>query len=76
MKFTPILVGALSIALATSASAETLTIATVNNGDMIRMQGLSAAFTEATGIDLNWVVLEENTLRQNVTTDIATNGGQ
>ena len=25
---------------------------------------------------LNWVVLEENTLRQNVTTDIATNGGQ
>ncbi|MBS3847396.1 MULTISPECIES: sugar ABC transporter substrate-binding protein [Devosia] len=76
MKLTPILVGALSVALVTSASAETLTIATVNNGDMIRMQGLSSAFTEETGIDLNWVVLEENTLRQNVTTDIATNGGQ
>ncbi|MGV8855584.1 MAG: ABC transporter substrate-binding protein [Devosia sp.] len=76
MKLTPILVGALSIALISSASAETLTIATVNNGDMVRMQGLSSAFTEATGIDLNWVVLEENTLRQNVTTDIATNGGQ
>jgi sorbitol/mannitol transport system substrate-binding protein len=76
MKLTPILVGALSVALVTSASAETLTIATVNNGDMIRMQGLSTAFTEETGIDLNWVVLEENTLRQNVTTDIATNGGQ
>ena len=76
MKLTPLFVGALSLALATSASAETLTIATVNNGDMIRMQGLSSAFTEATGIDLNWVVLEENTLRQNVTTDIATNGGQ
>jgi sorbitol/mannitol transport system substrate-binding protein len=43
---------------------------------MIRMQGLSGAFTEETGIQLNWVVLEENTLRQNVTTDIATNGGQ
>ena len=76
MKLTPILVGAFSIALATSASAQTLTIATVNNGDMVRMQGLSTAFTAETGIELNWVVLEENTLRQNVTTDIATNGGQ
>lgn len=76
MKLTPILVGAFSLALAVSASAQTLTIATVNNDDMIRMQGLSPAFTEATGIALNWVVLEENTLRQNVTTDIATNGGQ
>jgi sorbitol/mannitol transport system substrate-binding protein len=76
MKLTPILVGAFTLALAASASAQTLTIATVNNGDMIRMQGLSSAFTEETGIALNWVVLEENTLRQNVTTDIATNGGQ
>lgn len=76
MKLTPILVGAFSLALAASASAQTLTIATVNNGDMIRMQGLSEAFTADTGIALNWVVLEENTLRQNVTTDIATNGGQ
>jgi sorbitol/mannitol transport system substrate-binding protein len=76
MKLTPILVGAFTVALASSASAQTLTIATVNNGDMVRMQGLSPAFTEETGIALNWVVLEENTLRQNVTTDIATNGGQ
>ena len=76
MKLTPILVGAFTLALATSASAQTLTIATVNNGDMVRMQALSPAFTEETGIELNWVVLEENTLRQNVTTDIATNGGQ
>jgi sorbitol/mannitol transport system substrate-binding protein len=76
MKLTPILVGAFTLALITSASAQTLTIATVNNGDMVRMQALSPAFTEETGIQLNWVVLEENTLRQNVTTDIATNGGQ
>ncbi len=76
MKLTPIIVGALSLALAGSASAQTLTIATVNNGDMVRMQGLSNQFTDETGIALNWVVLEENTLRQNVTTDIATNGGQ
>ncbi len=76
MTRTPLLAGALLLALSGAASAQTLTIATVNNGDMIRMQGLSSQFTEQTGIALNWVVLEENTLRQNVTTDIATNGGQ
>jgi sorbitol/mannitol transport system substrate-binding protein len=76
MKLTPLFVGAITLALVGTASAQTLTIATVNNGDMIRMQNLSPAFTEETGIELNWVVLEENTLRQNVTTDIATNGGQ
>jgi sorbitol/mannitol transport system substrate-binding protein len=59
------------------ASAQTLTIATVNNGDMIRMQSLASAFTEQNpGITLEWVVLEENILRQRVTTDIATKGGQ
>ena len=76
MKLTPLFAGVFTLALIGTASAQTLTIATVNNGDMIRMQGLSSAFTEETGIELNWVVLEENTLRQNVTTDIATNGGQ
>ncbi len=69
-------VGAL-LATTALASAETLTIATVNNGDMIRMQKLSDAFTsEHPDIDLEWVVLEENVLRQRVTTDIATKGGQ
>ena len=60
-----------------AAHAETLTIATVNNGDMIRMQGLTDAFTKKNpGIDVKWVTLEENVLRQRVTTDIATKGGQ
>ena len=55
----------------------TLTIATVNNGDMIRMQRLTDDFTKANpDIKLNWVTLEENVLRQKVTTDIATKGGQ
>src|SRR5690606_7088160 len=59
------------------AGAETLTIATVNNGDMIRMQALSGEFTKANpDIQLEWVILEENVLRQRVTTDIATKGGQ
>jgi sorbitol/mannitol transport system substrate-binding protein len=65
--------------LATTALAEdtTLTIATVNNGDMIRMQKYTDDFTAANpGIKLNWVTLEENDLRQKVTKDISTKGGQ
>ena len=65
-------------ALTSTALADTkLTIATVNNGDMIRMQGLTDDFTAKNpGITLEWVTLEENVLRQKVTTDIATKGGQ
>lgn len=72
------LMGAVSLlALSGAASAEELTIATVNNGDMIRMQGLTEDFTAKNpDITLNWVTLEENVLRQRVTTDIATKGGQ
>ena len=62
--------------IASVASAEELTIATVNNGDMIIMQQLSSQWEEATGHTLNWVILEENVLRQRVTTDIASGGGQ
>ncbi|GAB5445432.1 ABC transporter substrate-binding protein [Gymnodinialimonas sp.] len=54
----------------------TITIATVNNGDMVRMQGYTDQFTAETGIAVEWVTLEENVLRQRVTTDITTNGGQ
>ena len=61
---------------ATATTADTLTIATVNNGDMIRMQGLTDDFTAKTGHEVEWVTLEENVLRQRVTTDISTNGGQ
>lgn len=62
---------------ATAAQAQTqLTIATVNNSDMIIMQRLSKEFEKAhADIKLNWVVLEENVLRERVTTDIATKGG-
>ena len=78
MKLKTIMLGACSVlALAGIAGAETLTIATVNNGDMIRMQKLAGAFTEKNpDIELEWVTLEENILRQRVTTDIATKGGQ
>ena len=62
-----------SLALADS----TITIATVNNVQMIEMQKLAPEFEKLhPDIHLRWVVLEENTLRQRVTTDIATQGGQ
>jgi sorbitol/mannitol transport system substrate-binding protein len=66
---------ALSLITAGGAFAENLTIATVNNGDMIRMQGLTDDFTAKTGHTVEWVTLEENVLRQRVTTDISTKGG-
>lgn len=67
---------ALSLVTVAAAQAETITIATVNNGDMIRMQGYTDDFTAKTGHDVEWVTLEENVLRQRVTTDITTKGGQ
>ena len=72
------LLGAASLfAFGQANAATTLTIATVNNGDMIRMQKLTDDFTKKyPDITLNWVTLEENVLRQKVTTDIATKGGQ
>ncbi|MGD9509472.1 MAG: extracellular solute-binding protein, partial [Geminicoccaceae bacterium] len=70
--------GLLACAVGGPAWAETtLTIATVNNNDMIVMQRLSGEFASAhPDVKLNWVVLEENVLRERLTTDIATNSGQ
>ena len=60
-----------------SAQDTTLTIATVSNGDMVRMQRLAEVFEKANpDIELNWLLLDENVLRQRVTTDIATRGGR
>ena len=53
-----------------------LTIAIVNNGHMINMQSVAEAYTEETGVTLNWVSLEEGVLREQVTSDTATGGGQ
>ena len=60
-------------AIGAARADTTLTIATVNNGDMVVMQKLSSQFEfQHPDIHLRWVVLEENVLRQRVTTDIAT----
>ncbi len=69
---------ATAMVFAFAALAQTkLTIGTVNNSDMVRMQGLVDDFkSKNPGIELVWVTLEENVLRQRVTMDIATKGGQ
>jgi len=77
MKLRNALIGVSAIVsvAATAAKAEEITIATVNNADMITMQELAPAWEKETGNTINWVVLEENVLRQRTTTDIATGGG-
>jgi sorbitol/mannitol transport system substrate-binding protein len=57
--------------------SRTVTIAVVNNPDMIRLKKLSSKFEDKNpDIKLNWVVLEENVLRQKVTTDVSQGSGQ
>ena len=67
----------ITTSFAAPAGAATVTIATVNNGDMIRMQRMADDFRRRhPDIELRWVTLEENLLRQRVTIDVATQGGQ
>jgi len=61
---------------ALTANADSLTIAIVNNGHMINMQKVAEDYTAKTGVELNWVSLEEGVLREQVTSDTATGGGQ
>ena len=59
------------------AQATDLVIGTVNNGHMIEMQKLGKYFEQQNpDIKLKWVTLEEGVLRQRLTTDITTKGGQ
>ena len=71
------LIAAACLAATCSVSATELVVATVNNGHMIEMQKLTKHFEAANpDIKVKWVTLEEGVLRQRVTTDIATKGGQ
>ncbi|MDX2162043.1 MAG: sugar ABC transporter substrate-binding protein [bacterium] len=64
---------ALSVGFAQAQDTVTLTIATVNNPDMVVMESFTEVFeAEHPNIDLNWVILPENELRATVTTDVAT----
>src|ERR687888_560397 len=71
-----VLVGVSGAHLSAHRGQPTLTIATVNNGDMVVMEGLTSVFTRKYGIKVKYVTLPENTLRQKVTSDVATGGGQ
>jgi len=68
---------AFGLSTAFAVQATDLVVATVNNGHMIEMQKLTKHFEAANpDIHVKWVTLEEGVLRQRVTTDIATKGGQ
>ncbi len=53
----------------------TLTVATVSNSQMEDMQSLVGHFTEKTGINVRFLFLPENDLRQRVTQDVAMRAG-
>src|ERR1700759_1312427 len=73
----PLLVPILLSAITALAEQKTVTIATVNNPDMIELKKLSTKFeAENPDIKLKWVIVEENILRQRVTTDVSTGRGQ
>jgi sorbitol/mannitol transport system substrate-binding protein len=71
------IVAGIGLGIGGVAYATTVTIAVPNNNDLIEMKKLSPVFEKANpDIQLKWIVLEENVLRQRLTTDITTNGGQ
>ena len=67
----------LTLALTGAAqAATTITIATVNNPDMVTMQKLTPEFSKKyPDINVKWVVLPENELRQKITLDVASGAG-
>ena len=68
----------LSLILSAAAvwAQTTVTIGSVNNPDMVTMQELSTQFeTDNPDINLEWLFLDEGTLRSRITTDVATSGG-
>ena len=64
-------------AVSVQAQPKTVTIATVNNPEMIQLKKLSSQFEQANpDIKLNWVILSENNLRERVTVDVSQGSGQ
>ena len=64
------------LVFAMASAQTTVTIASVNNPDMETMQQLSTQFEEENpDIELEWLFLDEGTLRSRLTTDVATGSG-
>jgi sorbitol/mannitol transport system substrate-binding protein len=77
LRLASLLAAGLLARAAARAESKTVTIAAVNNPAMIELKKLSAAFESRNpDLKLNWVVVEENVLRQRVTTDVSTGSGQ
>jgi sorbitol/mannitol transport system substrate-binding protein len=65
-----------ALLLSSAQAASTITVATVNNPDMVTMQKLTPEFNKLyPDITVKWVVLGENELRQKLTLDIASGAG-
>ena len=64
-------------AMRSADGREVLTIGTVNNPDMLVMKSLAGEFEKSNpGIRLEWRILEENSLRVRLMTDLALGDGQ
>jgi len=75
-RFAPLVVAVCLSAISAYAQQKTVTICAVNNGPMIELKKLSAKFeAKNPDIKLNWVIVEENVLRQKVTLDITQHSG-
>src|SRR5579863_10579234 len=72
------LLAACSPSQSQSGGATTLTVATVNNSQMVQMEQLTQQVFEKQypNIKVNFVTLPENDLRTKVTQDVATNAGK
>ena len=67
----------LSVRKAAMSGKEVLTVATVNNPDMLVMRKLSDEFVRQNpGVRIEWRVLDENALRTRLMTDLAIADGQ
>src|ERR1022692_4855937 len=72
-----LLIALLAARSGAAAEQKAVTIAAVNNPAMIELKKLSETFeAQNPDIKLYWVVVEENVLRQRITTDISTGSGQ
>mgnify|MGYP000293541412 FL=1 len=66
-----LVLGAVGLGTTAANAATTITVATVNNGNMKDMESLKGEFEKANpGITVKFQVLEEGDLRAKVTTEI------
>ncbi|GMA86865.1 hypothetical protein GCM10025868_21150 [Angustibacter aerolatus] len=69
--------GAGSDSAGSSGGAQSINVLMVSNPQMTDIQKITAdTFTKDTGIKVNYTVLDENSLRDKVTQDVATKAGQ